>query len=438
MVYAVPADGPVVPGDPDGWSPVESWLSVFEDCYGTGRADPSPEAAMITGWTDGVSGEPVAAPAMAEWADTVTARIAALHPRRVLEVGAGTGLLMTRLLGPGLGDNIEEYVATDFSAEAVGMLTELAVRSVRATVAVHRAEAAAPVPPSRRGGYDIAVLNSVAQYFPSTAYLERALFEVLAVLTPPAHIVLGDLRSHPLLPARACLRQHRRAPAGTPPGRIAELVARDLDGDGELSLAPAYLHALPARFGAVTAVETVPKRGLTPTEMTVFRYDAVLHVGCPAPGPDPAWTPGAGLTLDAVRGRLGAARVPFGYERVPNARLTEALRLAARHGYGAAARDGVDPEELCRLVERHGWRPRLRWSPDGAAGEFDVWCEPPGSAPGHYRVGVPGAPSAAATVQPAVPPGVGATMKAELLEFLAEKLPDRPLPADVVFTTKLP
>ena len=50
---------------------------------------------------------------MREWVDVTVARIAALQPERVLEIGCGTGLLLYRL-----APNCERYVGTDFSAVA--------------------------------------------------------------------------------------------------------------------------------------------------------------------------------------------------------------------------------------------------------------------------------------------------------------------------------
>lgn len=68
---------------------------------------------------------------MHEWRDTTVARIRALEPRRLLEIGAGTGLLL-RDLAP----HCRGYHATD--------LSEVAVRRLREQTA------ADPVPASHR------------------------------------------------------------------------------------------------------------------------------------------------------------------------------------------------------------------------------------------------------------------------------------------------
>ena len=51
---------------------------------------------------------------MREWVETTVARILALQPRRVLEIGCGTGLLLYRI-----APHVERYVGTDFSQTAL-------------------------------------------------------------------------------------------------------------------------------------------------------------------------------------------------------------------------------------------------------------------------------------------------------------------------------
>ena len=51
---------------------------------------------------------------MREWVEETVATIAAHGPRRILEIGCGTGLLLYRL-----AKDCERYVATDFSQKAL-------------------------------------------------------------------------------------------------------------------------------------------------------------------------------------------------------------------------------------------------------------------------------------------------------------------------------
>ena len=69
------------------------WQAVFEANY----ANPNPEDDLqfnIKGWHSSYTGQPIPAQEMHEWVDNTVERILALHPRHVLEIGCGTGLLL--------------------------------------------------------------------------------------------------------------------------------------------------------------------------------------------------------------------------------------------------------------------------------------------------------------------------------------------------------
>jgi 2-polyprenyl-3-methyl-5-hydroxy-6-metoxy-1,4-benzoquinol methylase len=427
VARAVPESDPVAAGAGAADAVVEAWQAVFDDCYEVAALEEDPVIAGITGWTDSLTGQPVPAAQMAEWVDTTVTRLRGLPHRRILEIGAGTGLLMSplvRALAP------EVYTATDFSARSVDLLRELAGELTGdvpdTSITVEQAEATT-APPG--GPYDLVIVNSVVQYFPSTLYLDEVLRQVLPAVAPGGHVFLGDLRHAGLREAFAGLKHHRRAAADSAGVPMAVRVERELRLDGELSLLPDHLHALPGRFGRLTGVDTAPRRGATPSEMTMFRYDAVLHVGCPLPADGARWDEGGNLTLDSARDRLAGASEAFGFRGVPNARLAEALVLRAAHGeagseHGRESRPGVDPERLSRLVEAAGWTVGLRWTPGDDEGRYDVWCTPPAGAGGPACRSVPGAVGAAPSYrQPVFSPRAELSWARAVLSAVNDALP---------------
>ncbi|MER5319550.1 class I SAM-dependent methyltransferase [Streptosporangium roseum] len=247
---------------------VEGWQYVFDDLYesvaeASGGRDP-----RYAGWIDGLTGQAVPDAEMKEWADAVVGRIRALRPRRILEIGAGTGMVMSRLLTDA---GLEEYVATDFAPSSLAMLR--ATRDAR--VRVLQAAAHDELPASEGGAYDTVVLNSVIQYFPSIDYLEDVIASAVALTAEGGHVFLGDLRDTTLLETYYC--------------QCAARSGTDFDlefhqrRDYELSVSPDYVRSLGRRFEAVTAVEAASKQGRFRNEMTLFRFDAVLHLGCQPP-----------------------------------------------------------------------------------------------------------------------------------------------------------
>jgi SAM-dependent methyltransferase len=412
---------------------VESWLTVFDECYELAAADDCPETSASSGWTDSFTGRPFAAEHMAEWVDTTVARVAQLAPRRVIEVGSGTGMIMKALIEQ---LDLREFVATDFSPQSAAILRGHAeqLRRLKANTAISVSEtpAIAPVPPGQSRGYDTAIINSVAQYFPSTFYLESVIEALLPHMAQGGHIFLGDLRNSLLLQQFACLK-HRMgatAPDKRSPQQVGKQLAQELRYDGELSISPDYVLNLPRRFGSIAAAEAAPRRGTTMTEMTLFRYDAVLHVGCEEMMGEPEWEDGSGITLDELKRRFASTSTAFGVQGVPNARLAAARRSQADYGLAAPTGRvpaGIDPEALCRMGERYGWRVRLRWSRIGVDGDVDAWCSPSASRDGeHFSMSVPEfgyAKDLTVSPYPLFPPCVEHIWKQDMLAHLAGKLP---------------
>src|SRR5262249_50316362 len=139
-------------------------------------------------------GESLGAEAMREWLDDRVERILARQPRRVLEIGCGTGLLLFRI-----APHCESYCGTDVSRTCLDsverQLPGLALPPVELL------ERPADDLHGLAGGYDAVIVNSVVQYFPDLDYLLRVIDGAFALLAPGGFLFLGDLRSLPLLPA---------------------------------------------------------------------------------------------------------------------------------------------------------------------------------------------------------------------------------------------
>ncbi|MEV7124417.1 amino acid adenylation domain-containing protein [Streptomyces sp. NPDC093260] len=365
---------------------MDSWRYVFESTY-VPDPDGAPEAAL-QGWTDSFTGGTVPAEQMTEWVAGTVDRIRALGPCRLLEIGAGTGLLVGPLCRQA---GLERYVATDYADAAVEMLRQ-AADAAPGPVEVAQAEAPEAIE-AVPGPYDTVVLNSVVQYFPSLAYLRKVVERTVAGIADGGHLFIGDVRNGVLLEAFLSLREHLRQGPGAQARQVAEAVGRALRTDTELSVDPRFFAALAGGHERITAVEIAPRRGLAGNEMALFRYDVVLHVGCAAEADDTEWAPDAPADVAGVERRLAQHTGAFGYRRVANARLTEALRLRDAYGVvpeGAGGRGGLGlhPEDLWRLGARHGRTTRIGWGHGDAAGTLEVSFLPAG-ARSHYTLSEP-------------------------------------------------
>ncbi|HEX2081043.1 MAG TPA: amino acid adenylation domain-containing protein, partial [Longimicrobium sp.] len=160
VAYVVPgADGVETAG---GREQVSEWETLFDDTYAQDEGEEDP-TLQLKGWNSSYTGEPIPREEMREWVEHTAERILALRPERVLEVGCGTGLLLFRV-----APHTRAYHATDFS----GVALEHVRRHLAGLPQVSLSEREADRLDDYAGaGFDLVVVNSVAQYFPDLDYL---------------------------------------------------------------------------------------------------------------------------------------------------------------------------------------------------------------------------------------------------------------------------
>ncbi len=181
---------------------VSQWRRVYDDLYSGDAShdgeqlDPTEFGEDFGGWNSSYTGKPIALEHMREWRAATVARIRELGPARVLEIGVGTGLLLSQL-----APHCEEYWGTDFSAPTIDALrSRLAERQDPWVERVHlRVQAADDLGGVPHGVFDTVVLNSVVQYFPNAGYLIDVIGTALRLLRPGGALFLGDVRNLALL-----------------------------------------------------------------------------------------------------------------------------------------------------------------------------------------------------------------------------------------------
>jgi non-ribosomal peptide synthase protein (TIGR01720 family) len=379
---------------------VSHWQQVFENEV----RDFDPAAAGLeatfntAGWNSSYDGQPLPAEAMREWLDQTVDRVLALRPRRVLEIGCGTGLQLFRI-----APQCEHYWGTDFAGAALNYVqSQLAAHAAlqpKVRLLHRRADDFTDLEPA---SFDLVLLNSVAQYFPSLEYVLDVLEKAARVVAPGGCLFVGDVRSLPLLEAFHTWTALAHAPADMSTARLKQRIRKRMQQESELVIAPAFFMALRRRIARVSGVQIQLKRGRHLNELTQFRYDVVLQLDGPAPqtrepGRTLAWGAG-GATLDTLRDLLsdagpGEVRVTG----VPNARLlgaAKALDLLNRPDAPGQVSEiraalqtpgpdpAVDPETMWELGERYGRHTVVSWSGGEADGRFEVVFQPRGSREG--------------------------------------------------------
>ncbi|MEU6352023.1 amino acid adenylation domain-containing protein [Streptomyces sp. NPDC047072] len=351
--YVVPAlDGPDVR--------VEEWKQVHELLYSAAGSESFRE--NFAGWNSMYDGRPIPVEEMREWREATVARIRELRPsRRVLEIGVGSGLILSRI-----APDCEAYWGTDLSEEAIRALRGQLGDDLAAKVEL-RAQPAHDLDGLPTGYFDTVVLNSVAQYFPSAGYLTGVLRGAAELLAPGGRILVGDVRNLRLLRTLRAAVETRRATTEDK-SALRAAVEQSVRWEGELLLDPDYFAALDG-FDA----EIRLKRAARHNELSRYRYDVVLRPGPRAVVPEEreiSWAEADDLA-ELLTGDERPCRLRI--TGIPNARLADDLadlwRLEGSSGETAA---GADPEDVREVAERHGYRAALTWNGSADDGAFDA------------------------------------------------------------------
>lgn len=362
---------------------LDQWHEVFERTYRDG-ADAHAGDFNISGFSSSYTGMPLPAVEVREWVEHTVARILDLRPRRLLEIGCGAGLLLSRI-----APYCERYVGSDFSDEALRFVREHLGLQPWAERVELRQESADRMACSATDQFDTVVLNSVAQYFPSAEYLEAVIATAVDALVDGGRFFIGDVRSLPLLEAFHADSVLVRVRDDYLAEDAQRRVRRGIASETELVLDPGFFFALRVAIPRIAGVRIWPKRGVHANEFSQFRYDVVLEIGASADVrevPFADWTSEA-WSLQRVAAHL-YARAPeaFGLAAVENARVARAVAaqaaLAACDGDNTAAdlrrrladtvSVGIDPEAWWALAEEHGYRVELSWARADASGRYDV------------------------------------------------------------------
>ncbi|MEV7022091.1 amino acid adenylation domain-containing protein [Kitasatospora sp. NPDC093558] len=427
---------------------VDEWRDIYD------ALPIAPEEAAFgqnfVGWNSSYDAGPIPIEQMREWQDATVARILALRPRHVLEVGVGTGLLLAQI-----APHCEAYWATDFSATAIDALAaqvagkpDLAERVVLQTRPAHDTEGLPT------GQFDTIVINSVVQYFPSADYLADVIDKLMRLLAPGGALFVGDVRNLRLLRPFTTAVQLHRATDGADLPAVRRAVEQALLVEKELLVDPDYFTVLRDRSTDIGAVAVEIKQGRHHNELTRYRYDVTLHKqpAAPVAVQDVTWGRDVADLVDLRELLVRQGAEPVRITGVPNRRVAReaALVRAVQNGDATLAElldrlhgpddDGLpDPEDFRALGDELGRRVAVTWSA-GAPEALDVLFAA-GQADAPVEVYRPRRPSGTAlsslTNRPTGRRATGALV-GELRDRLRDRLPDYLVPSAFVVLDALP
>src|SRR5581483_9424894 len=366
---------------------VAHWQQIFDLSYRDAK-QPDDPTFNIAGWNSSYTGQSLTEEEMRQWVEQTVERILRFRPGHVLEIGCGTGLLLTRI-----APFCQEYWGTDLSPVAIHALQELVMEQALPNVRLFQRGAddfSAPLA-DRQGSFDAIILNSVIQYFPGVEYLVHVLEQAVQLLTPGGFLFIGDVRNLTLLEAYHTSVQLRQAVPSLFTKQLQTLIQKRLASENELLLDPAFFSALQQHLPEISQVEPQLKQGRIHNELTRFRYDVWLHKGR-ASIPINTYVKldwqKEQLTLPTLYSMLQQQRpATLHITHIPNARLqTDMQALALLRDktppekvelLWEALRDdkqmrAVDPEDFWSLANTLPYRVTVTWSDADAPACYDV------------------------------------------------------------------
>jgi amino acid adenylation domain-containing protein/thioester reductase-like protein len=368
---------------------VDQWRMVFENTYNKQHVLLD-GLSNIIGWTSSYTNTPLSEEEMEEWKDTILARIRAKKPRRILEVGCGTGLLLF-----GLAEECELYIGTDISANALAYIQEKITKTSLPPGRVQLVECSAH---DLKGLEDIepvdmVIMNSVVQYFPCATYLLNVLKSVSKYLNPQGCIFLGDIRNFALADEFYAATV-MAASQDLSLADFRKVLQQKRLSEPELLISPEFFERLPAVGEKRYQAQILLPRGIIQNEMCQFRYQVFLECEKEKASETPkehsvleiSWND-KNLNYEALDTLLEKSKrqqAVWVYD-IPNIRVYETFRfMKAVYSQDAAMRIGellpsmdkdtfiaVDPERLSQQWN-NDYDVQILWPKSGNRENFDA------------------------------------------------------------------
>jgi amino acid adenylation domain-containing protein/thioester reductase-like protein len=248
---------------------LDEWQGVWNQTY---KEKPSEdkEEFNIVGWINSYDSKPFSDSIMLEWTETTVERILKLQPKKILEIGCGTGLLLLRI-----APFCKHYLGIDSSTKAIELLNKIVEQRKVKNVVLLEAFAD-QIDNVEQNDYDVIIINSVIQYFPNSEYLTKVLDKAMTKVVPNGAIFIGDIRSLCYqYPFKTAVELYKSAD-NLPLKELYNTVNEKLLLEEELLVDPEFFVSYSNNTSVPSGCQFILKKSIYRTEMSQYRYDVTL------------------------------------------------------------------------------------------------------------------------------------------------------------------
>ncbi|WP_152656273.1 class I SAM-dependent methyltransferase [Oceanobacillus sp. CFH 90083] len=212
------------------------------------------------GWISYLTGEPFSESEINEYSNNTLVK---LKPyinckNSFLEIGVGSGVILQKI-----SSQVKDYTATDISSKMINFCKDKLVIENKENVKFENLEAKQmdELLPRR---YEVIIINSVCQYFPSIEYFEEVIAAAHKVSKENTIIFLGDI---PDVSKKAELIRNAQR-NNSEQGNLHREMFYNKD----------YLYNLYKKYTFIKKIEISEKIFSIENELTSYRFDCILTV----------------------------------------------------------------------------------------------------------------------------------------------------------------
>jgi amino acid adenylation domain-containing protein len=220
------------------------------------------------GWVNSYTGENLSREVMDEYGDNILKKLRPIVGKedKVLEIGCSSGISMFRL-----APLVKSYYGTDLSSEILKKTEkerdELGLDNITLNVCpAHEIEKIG------EADFDLIIINSVVQCFNGHNYLRNVLKQAIELLSDKGKIFIGDImdqdKKSALIDSLVKFKNEN----------IGKGFTTKIDWSNEMFLSRVFFEDLKFDFPAIDQTSFTEKIGALKSELTDFRYDALLTI----------------------------------------------------------------------------------------------------------------------------------------------------------------